>query len=120
MLLHTFCHTFKDQVAKRVYFYKSASELCTSLFSLDLCGHTRCLLALVRRGIIKIRKADADLLDLTVTIDRRILDWVVGLDTEISELVEGSNLYTPKVGRCSAPKRLHTRLSSFSFVGRWT
>lgn len=53
--------------------------------------------ALVRRGIIKIRKADADLLDLTVTIDRRILDWVVGLDTEISELVEGSNLYTPKV-----------------------
>lgn len=51
----------------------------------------------MRRGIIKIRKADADLLDLTVTIDRRILDWVVGLDTEISELVEGSNLYTPKV-----------------------
>ena len=26
-----------------------------------------------------------------------MLDWIVGLDTEINELVEGSNLYTPKV-----------------------
>ena len=37
----------RSQVAKRVYFYKSAT--------------------LVRRGIIKIRKADCDLLDLTVS-----------------------------------------------------
>ena len=26
-------------------------------------------------------------------MDRRVLDWVVGLDSEINELVEGSDLY---------------------------
>eukprot|EP00041_Stephanoeca_diplocostata_P038019 m.1469259 g.1469259 ORF g.1469259 m.1469259 type:complete len:1133 (-) comp25141_c0_seq3:2-3400(-) len=80
MLLHTFCSTFKEQVSKRTYFYKSAS--------------------LVRRGIVKLparHPTDMDLLNLPVVIDRRILDWVVGLDTEISELVEGSNLYAPTV-----------------------
>ena len=28
---------------------------------------------------------------------RRMLDWIVGLDTEIDEIVEGSHLYMPKV-----------------------
>ena len=36
-----------------------------------------------------------DLTGHTVHIDRRILDFVVGLDTEINEVVEGSNLYKP-------------------------
>lgn len=72
--------TADTQVAKRTYFYKSAS--------------------LVRRGIVKLparHPSDMDLLNLPVVVDRRILDWVVGLDTEISELVEGSNLYAPTV-----------------------
>ena len=30
-------------------------------------------------------------------IDRRMLDFVVGLDTEFSELMDGSHLYTPTV-----------------------
>lgn len=30
-------------------------------------------------------------------VDRRTLDFVVGLDTELNELVEGSHLYTPQV-----------------------
>jgi hypothetical protein len=30
-------------------------------------------------------------------MDRRILDKIVGLDTEISELMEASHLYTPNV-----------------------
>ena len=30
-------------------------------------------------------------------IDRRMLDFIVGLDREFSELVEGSHLYTPTV-----------------------
>lgn len=38
-----------------------------------------------------------DLLESECTLDRRILDFVLGLDTEINELVEGSNLYTPTV-----------------------
>ena len=31
-----------------------------------------------------------------VEIDRRMLDFCVGLDTEFSEVVEGSHLYYPK------------------------
>ena len=31
-----------------------------------------------------------------VEIDRRMLDFCVGLDTEFSEIVEGSHLYFPK------------------------
>lgn len=36
-------------------------------------------------------------MDHQVELDRRMLDWIVGLDTEMNELVEGSHLYTPKV-----------------------
>ena len=40
-----------------------------------------------------------------VEIDRRMLDFCVGLDTEFSEIVEGSHLYFPQtkfeqVGPC--------------------
>lgn len=38
-----------------------------------------------------------DLTENKITLDRRILDWVVGLDSEINELVEGSDLYEPQV-----------------------
>jgi AAA+ superfamily predicted ATPase len=38
-----------------------------------------------------------DLMDSTVDIDRRMLDYIVGLDCEFSEIVEGSQLYFPKV-----------------------
>ncbi len=36
-------------------------------------------------------------MDNYVDMDRRILDKIVGLDTEISELMEASHLYTPNV-----------------------
>lgn len=36
-------------------------------------------------------------MDQQVELDRRMLDWIVGLDTEMNELVEGSHLYHPKV-----------------------
>ena len=35
--------------------------------------------------------------EFRLTLDRRVLDWTVGLDSEINELVEGSDLYEPKV-----------------------
>lgn len=80
-ILQIFCPTFKEQVEKRTYFYRSAK--------------------LVQRGIIRLRSSSHymydDLADYVVTIDRRMMDWVVGLNTEINELIEGSNLYTPKV-----------------------
>ncbi|CAL1132542.1 unnamed protein product [Cladocopium goreaui] len=77
VILETFCRDFKEEVQKRVYFYKS-SRLASS-------------------GIIRIGAGarSGDLTGHTVHIDRRILDFVVGLDTEINEVVEGSNLYKP-------------------------
>ena len=53
-------------------------------------------------GIISLTKprwhqGSGDLTDQKMSIDRRLLDWCVGLDSEINELVEGSDLYKPKV-----------------------
>ena len=39
----------------------------------------------------------ADLTQTLAEIDRRMLDFVVGLDTEFSELVNGSHLFLPEV-----------------------
>jgi len=36
-------------------------------------------------------------MDQLVELDRKILDYIVGLDTEMNDLVEGSDLYTPQV-----------------------
>ncbi|DAZ96137.1 TPA: hypothetical protein N0F65_008716 [Lagenidium giganteum] len=81
-ILSVFCDTFQEQVAHRVYFYKSSR--------------------LLSRGLVKLHRGRwhstaGDLVDQRVELDRRVLDWVVGLDTEINELVEGSDLYNPKV-----------------------
>lgn len=81
-ILSVLCDTFQQQVAHRVYFYKSSR--------------------LLSRGLIKLHRgrwhsSSGDLVDQRVELDRRVLDWVVGLDTEINELVEGSDLYSPKV-----------------------
>ncbi|CAK9229367.1 unnamed protein product [Sphagnum troendelagicum] len=69
---------------------------------LNLHGHFYKSSRLVARGLIKMRTASytrggGDLMDQQVELDRRMLDWIVGLDTEMNELVEGSHLYKPKV-----------------------
>lgn len=81
-ILTVFCDSFKEQVMARTHFYKSSK--------------------LVARGLIKLRtitysRGGGDLMDQQVELDRRMLDWIVGLDTEMNELVEGSHLYKPKV-----------------------
>jgi hypothetical protein len=81
-ILTIFTQSFGEQVSRRIYFYKSAK--------------------LLKRSVVKINRGrwhsgSSDLMDQRIEIDRRILDWVVGLDTEINELVEGSDLYLPKV-----------------------
>lgn len=75
--LRTFCPTFKEQVERRVAFYRSST--------------------LVRRGLLLLRRdpryfRGEDLGEMMARMDRRMLDWIVGLDTEINELVEGSDL----------------------------
>ena len=67
--------------------FNSFWRLTFAFFQLGCCGvHIKTM------GGLQV-----DLMHQSVVLDRRILDWVVGLDTEISEIVEGSNLYKPTV-----------------------
>ena len=79
------CSDFKTQVDYRKYFYKSGKLLQNGIISLN-------------RN--RWHQGSGDLTDQRVLLDRRILDWAVGLDSEINELVEGSDLYEPKVNLC--------------------
>ena len=50
---------------------------------------------LVREGLIRVserRIGHGDLNDCLVEVDRRMLDYLVGLDTELDEMVEGMNI----------------------------
>jgi hypothetical protein len=76
------CQDFQMCVANRKYFYRSGR--------------------LITHGIISLSKprwhiGSGDLTDQKMSVDRRLLDWCVGLDSEINEIVEGSDLYKPKV-----------------------
>ena len=77
-LLRLFCTTLQDQIKHRTYFYKSGT--------------------LVQEGMLVVNNAGltGDPTSAKVEIDRRMLDFCVGLDTEFSEIVEGSHLYYPK------------------------
>ena len=81
-VLSILCQDFRTQISNRKYFYRSGR--------------------LISNGIISMSKArwhqnSGDLTDQRIVLDRRVLDWAVGLDSEINELVEGSDLYIPKV-----------------------
>ena len=79
VLLRAFASSLQQQIKHRRYFYKTA--------------------VLVREGILVLHgdELGADLTQTLAEIDRRMLDFVVGLDTEFSELMDGSHLYTPTV-----------------------
>jgi SpoVK/Ycf46/Vps4 family AAA+-type ATPase len=79
VLLRAFSHSLQQQIEHRKHFYKSA--------------------VLVREGILVLHgdELGADLTQTLAEIDRRMLDFVVGLDTEFSELMDGSHLYSPTV-----------------------
>ena len=47
--------------------------------------------------VVHISGLTGDPATAKVEIDRRMLDFCVGLDTEFSEIVEGSHLYYPKI-----------------------
>ena len=79
-LLVAYFDTFSEQVAARTYFYKSSQ--------------------LLRKGIIKPiydYTPPPDLTDQQLRLDRRVLETIVGLDKESSEISQGSHLYEPKV-----------------------
>ncbi len=77
-VLWILCDTLEERLIHRRYFYKKAS--------------------LVKDGMIRISDLlSGDLTECSVNIDRRMLDYIAGLDSEFSEIVEGSNLYFPQV-----------------------
>jgi len=77
-LIHILCESFEEEIYFRRYFYKCAK--------------------LVKEGIIRIENDwEHELMNAEIELDRRMLDFIVGLDTEVSELVEGSHLYSPEV-----------------------
>jgi SpoVK/Ycf46/Vps4 family AAA+-type ATPase len=78
-LLSVFCNSFSEQVACRTYFYRSSK--------------------LIRKGLVKplVNYNGTDLTDQELILDRRVLDCIVGLDKESTEVSQGSNLYEPKV-----------------------
>lgn len=80
--LSILCPDFHTQIAHRKYFYQSSRLLMNAIISLAKS---------------KWHVGSGDLTENRITLDRRILDWVVGLDSEINELVEGSDLYEPVV-----------------------
>ena len=80
-ILQVFTSSFHEQVSRRVYFYKSAR--------------------LVRRGLVRLvsdryQNRD-DLTDCLVRLDRRVLDCLVGLEDESTEVAESASLYSPSV-----------------------
>ena len=80
--LSILCQDFHTQIANRKYFYQSSRLLKNAVISLQK---------------VRWHVGSGDLTENRIVIDRRILDWAVGLDSEINELVEGSDLYEPKV-----------------------
>lgn len=80
--LSILCHDFNLQIAHRKYFYQSSKLMKNAVISLSRP---------------RWHSGSGDLTENRIMLDRRILDWTVGLDSEINELVEGSDLYEPKV-----------------------
>lgn len=80
--LSILCPDFNSQVIARRFFYRSGKLLSNGIVSLSRP---------------RWHQGTGDLTDQRVALDRRVLDFSVGLDTEINELVEGSDLYEPKV-----------------------
>jgi SpoVK/Ycf46/Vps4 family AAA+-type ATPase len=76
-LLYLFCDSAKEQVQKRKYFYKDAKLVKTGLIRVSGLSYTE------------------DLLSMDVTVDRRMADYLVGLENETISMVEGSHIYTP-------------------------
>ncbi|RNF00677.1 putative AAA family ATPase [Trypanosoma conorhini] len=84
-ILFVLCETLKERVAARKSFYQSGPLLSNSVLSLSLDGGSSrtCF--------------NTDLMDYVVDIDRKIVDYLMGTETETAEMVPGSQLYMPVV-----------------------
>jgi SpoVK/Ycf46/Vps4 family AAA+-type ATPase len=76
-ILEILARDLPTRIRARRYFYRDAT--------------------LVREGIIEVDLNFGDLDFSDVEMDPRMLDYVLGLETEAAQLVEGSHLYEPSV-----------------------
>ncbi|KAL0484135.1 AAA family ATPase [Acrasis kona] len=77
-LLFVLCSNLKSRISHRKHFYKKS--------------------CLVRDGMVYVdEKSTNDLFDCGVSVDRRMMDYITGLDCELDELVQGSRLYKSNV-----------------------
>jgi SpoVK/Ycf46/Vps4 family AAA+-type ATPase len=77
-ILYVLCDDLKERIDRRSHFYNKS--------------------CLVRDGMIDVEeKSTDDLFDCSVNIDRRMMDYIVGIDSELDEIVQGSTLYKPAV-----------------------
>ena len=78
-VLYLLVDSLEEQIKARRYFYKDA--------------------ALIRDGLINVSSGtfSGDLLEMDLELDRRMVDFLLGIETESVSLVEGSHLYTPRV-----------------------
>lgn len=90
-----FCDGLEEQIKARIYFYRNSQ--------------------LVREGLIHVSDppllSRGNFLDSGVELDRRLLDYIVGLDTELNELVDGS------VSESPAQSKTHNHILPFFLPG---
>jgi SpoVK/Ycf46/Vps4 family AAA+-type ATPase len=79
-LLNLFWDTLEEQITARRHFYREAPLVQNALIDLDSTPFQ-----------------DDFIIRSDVRIDRRMVDYIVGLETEATALVEGSHLYRPTV-----------------------
>ena len=116
LILGILCDGLADQIKSRRYFYKNAPlvrsvlECWREFQSYVTYFNTHFLVKStriptysgiqVREGIVRIsdrRFGQGDLMDCNIEIDRRMLDFIVGLETELSQMVDGSTCFKPSV-----------------------
>ncbi|KAH8604962.1 putative ATPase family protein [Trypanosoma vivax] len=83
-ILFVLCDSLKERVEARKSFYMSRPLISNGILSLSLDSNARSCF-------------NTDLMDYIVDIDRKIVDYLMGIETETAELVPGSRLYTPDI-----------------------
>ena len=83
-VLAVLCASLEEAVGRRRCFYRSGRLVAEDLVQL----HEPAYLA----------RSSGDVLDYGVSVDRRLLDHVLGLDAALGDTVDGSELFAPQVG----------------------
>ncbi|CAD2220445.1 ATPase family associated with various cellular activities (AAA), putative [Angomonas deanei] len=81
-ILFVLCEGLMERVVARKAFYRSSPLIRHSVLSVSIDGRT---------------SFNTDLMDYYCDIDRKIVDSLMGMETETAELVPGSRLYAPTV-----------------------